>query len=307
METYSYQYETNFKPKRGAGISAFTGLLCFLLFCLVVLLIVIGVVRNVINSQTVETVLSDINVGELMQEFDVYDTLAESVDTEVLDAVGLHPDKIDDLLDETTLREDVSGILSGYLGALARGDGDHTITNSDITNIIENNAETIKRVTGHQITESDIRAIENQLNDSDILDQLSVGNIIENTQINTTQFNWLLSQKTLFVSAVLLVFALICLVLINLKFIPVLLGDIGKTLIVAGLLSVLLGFAFSIIISALSRGNSWLTLVEGFTGVIKASLVTYGMIITVISVVLIGIGKILNNSARNKKINRYSN
>ena len=285
--------------QRGAGRSALTGFLCTLLFCITILCIFLGIARTAVSRQTIETVIYDMNVGMVMEQFEIYEAMAEHIDQEVLDSIGVHPSTIDELLDQHEIRGDISEMLSSYIGALAIGDIEHEITTGDITRVIEDNVHSIERATGHRLTDSDIRLIENRINDSDILEQISVGAILENTQTNFGRNLWILSSNVLTMAWVLFAAVIICLLLINLRYIRLVLKDIGITLGIAGALVTLVGLLFHIIFSVIANEIARLVFIESFASVIRGSILTSGLTTLAIGVVLAIIGVIMTRRFEN--------
>jgi len=282
--------------ERSFIISLLTGILCIILFVVLIVFVFMNVARNAVSRQSIETVLSDVSVGALMEELDIFDTLTDNINQEILDSVGITPDTIDDLLDQNTVREDISEILSEYALAIISGDTSHTIPNEAIASMLEDNAEHIERVTGHQLTDNDIRVIENSLNETGILDQASVGSILEHSQVNTIQTQRFFSQDTFFLVLMSLIIAVVCLLLLNIKYLRFVFKDIGVTLCSAGLLIILSGLVLYMASPLFFNEVIILMFIGSFISILRVSLLAHGLVVLIIGIVLIITGAIMKRN-----------
>jgi hypothetical protein len=159
---------------------------------------------------------------------------------------------------------------------------------------LEDNADSIERATGQQLTDSDIRAIENRLDETRILERISVGAIQENKDIEIAPIGRLFSEQLLILLLILLTGTIICLVLLNLNDIGLVLKDIGITLGIAGLLLIVSALMIYGIVSMLVSEVMRQIFVGSVISMVRGSMITYGIIVLVAGVALIIIGAIMN-------------
>ena len=99
----------------------------------------------------------------------------------------------------------------------------------------------------------------------------------------------------------LMMFALIivCLLLLNLRYIRLVLRDIGVTFCIVGVLFVLMGFAFSAVFSVILNVIIRFAIIENFASVIRGGMFRYGLIALGVGVVLVIAGVIMTRRFEN--------
>ena len=281
------------KQKRSLGLVLASTALCVFLFIFSIISLVLVVIRVSVSEQSIIETVSELNIDVLMNRFDIYGIIEEHAGREVLDDYGLSQGTIERLLELRFVQDYVSETVSGYIEAFARGDTAHNISKSSLLRLLERNATQIERVTGHRITEMDIRDIEDYLDESGILKETSIDSIIGNASISPSLFQWPLSQFTLVVSFLLCALIMAGLFLINRMYLRLAFRDAGITIGAAGLLLFVLGLLLYILINSFAGNAIGQVLIRNFFAKFRNTMLISGLFALLAGLLLFAVNTLI--------------
>ncbi|MCL2487658.1 MAG: hypothetical protein FWE80_03130, partial [Oscillospiraceae bacterium] len=231
---------------------AFTVLLGILLFVCVCAAVCLHVVRLSVTEQAVRTVVADINVEILVDEYDIAGRIMKNLKPSIVSAYNISPYMIENLLERAFIKEYAAENFSRYIDAFSRGDCGYTLPKENLRRFLMKNKDEICRESGFSLKDEDIGQIVEHLEDTGFFGDISVEAVLGRANIRPTALQWPLSLLSLVISLMLCAVIVTGMFSLNAKRCRVAFMGTGVTLAAAGLLFIAVGLLFGSIFSMLT-------------------------------------------------------
>jgi len=240
----------------GRGHPAFTVLLSFLLFLLILATVLVGVVRQTLSEQAIAEAVSRFDVDVIVEELEVYDRITDIVDEQILDIIGISEETVAGFFDQEVVRNFVAENASELLDGFIHGHSSITITQDEIFRLVRESLPFVKEEFGFELNTQLIDYVERHVRESDqIPDSIIIDVDESNVGIDLEPFRQLLMPRTFTILAAALIAAVILIFVINLFRIRLALLGTGVASTVAGGLILILGFFFLNVLTAFTQGD----------------------------------------------------
>lgn len=153
--------------------------------------------RNIPQKNTVKSLFKEIKPTEMIAEVIsegktdsfaevIYDAYEQAAAESGLDEI-LTENELQKVLDASTLDEFLSDKTADYLSAFLSGENDVAVTKDELLNLVRENEEVIEKVTGGQtLTDEHYTMLENAIDESDIVEQLDMSQIMPESDVTVT-------------------------------------------------------------------------------------------------------------------------
>ena len=207
------------KHKYGVLRAFATIILCFFLFIFSCAAVLLAVVKNFVREDIISNTVSEINIVMVMDEYGFTERIIDNINSEIVETYNIRKTSVEKFLERDAVKTFISEKLSGYIEAFAQGDVSYTLSGRDISRFLERNESAIFRDIGYAPTKEDYQKIEDYLEDSGFLSEISVDSVLSGADVKIELFEWLLSPITLIAIAVLCAVILLGIYSLNKKYI----------------------------------------------------------------------------------------
>jgi len=213
-EPPAYAPPSMLKPLRPSKLtivasSALCLLLCILLMAGALLYLLRGAVLDMpdtIKEQGVASFVESIGGAKL---------ILENIPENVVEFYNINESTIEAVLQNESINNAVSDLLSDYIDAALSGDLEYMLDDREIVNALKRNERTIEEITGYQFTEKNYDSI--AMNLKDALQDYTPERILEDANLPSNLFGAATSLMPLIAVALLCVLLLFNLIAINYK------------------------------------------------------------------------------------------
>ena len=199
----------------------------------------------VIRPSNIEAFIENTDIAWVLEETGVQNQINEALTNFPAHTADTHvrASEIEAFLQSENVTGEMATVFSGFVYAFVEGNLDHHVTSGEIVAIARNLEPEIQNHFGYTMTEEDFRILQTTLDHVD-LETLSVGRIIEETDINPNLMSTAFSIYPMLITGTLSILSLLSIFAVNGRNIPKALRVTGVTLLLPGLLFVPLGLMF---------------------------------------------------------------
>lgn len=230
--------------------------LCIILFVFSVSAITIGSVRIVFNRDNLKNICSEIDISQINLEYqdesvNITDFIMNTVSDKILEKYNISNETINNLLQNDTIRKNLEDTCSEYLCYIIYGDESENLSVTGVLDIIKSCSDIVYSETGYTLTDNDYRDIEKELVEGNMKFLVS-DNIKNNSVVNISMINALLSLPSLIIHIVIIIGLIFLLLWCNKWKLKYLCAYVGMTLTIVGSIYLLIAIT-SFIISSFSE------------------------------------------------------
>ena len=255
------------------------------------------VILTVFRRDNVEEFIRDIDPAWIIEDIDIQGDIAETLNEiphfyPVFDADG-----VDEFLKRNNVSNEINNVIDGYLDAFFNGDFNHHVTYSDVIEIARILEPDIYEQFGIIMTEEDYWILSLTLDNDEDFEALSIGNIVEQENINLNYPEYLFSIYPLVITGFLCILFFINIYIVNWKSIVISLFTTGVSVLLTGAVLITTSAVESLNIEALNEPLSLISKYieaplnmiyqRGFTvAVIGSALIILSIVIFIILMIL---------------------
>ena len=195
------------------------------LFCIFALLFgtvagVIAAFRHMISPEMMKKYIEDIDLGEIILGDDretvqtVAEFVYENIPQEVRESLQLALTQTQELMEESYVKEFVYNKVEDFVNDLYNQTGEGKVTPEEITECIRRCDREIYKLTGHEISEEELAIVQDSLEESGVLEKISVDSLREEMPAIGLFFA-VISYKTSTILAIIALVMLLVTVLLN--------------------------------------------------------------------------------------------
>ena len=250
-----------------AFLSAVLAVLAVVFLCVFIVLLVL-------RAANFASIIRNTDVAWVLEETGVSDDLLDQINDLPFFDTEIRASDVEDFIKSDAVSDEIGSVIDGYARAFADGDHGHHLTSRDIVDIARNLEPEFRDHFDHRMTDEDFNHIERVLDDHIDFRELSVGNIIDEMDIDPTIPQFFLSPYLLW-GVGLLCFILLLIIFLRRR------GNIADALLATGIPVVLAGlisFATGLFIGTFpeSMGSAFHTMAR-FLGGPAYSIMQHGL------------------------------
>jgi len=264
------------------GYPGLTFLLCIILFASIVATSTVGIIRHVISEQAIADMVTEIDVGVLVEELEIHEMIVELVDEEIVEALGVTPETIIEFLDRDIVRDFVAESTYDLIDAIIRGQTTITISQDEILGLIREYAPFVEEEFGVVIEDRIFEEIEEFLERNEVPESITIEvppleEIEPQLGVYLDTLRWVLAPSTIITLAVTSFALLIGIVLLNIRRIRIALLGTGITVAFVGVLFLIAGLSVVTLISIFVDNAMHRELILGLVSQVRTAALTVGV------------------------------
>lgn len=218
--------------------------------------ILTGISRSVLGEENIRNLCSEIDVTQVKVNYNnknigIAEFILEMVSDKLINKYNLTESRINELIDNDTVKNHLENVIVDYVGFIAFGNDSEYLNTSGIIGIIQDCSKIVRDEIGYVFTENDYQELEYELNNGS-MKFLTITGVKDLVYFDISIISVLLSLPMFIVYIVLAVGMLVLLLLINKWKFKYLFSYAGMTFSIQGAI-LILGSLAMLIFSLLSE------------------------------------------------------
>ncbi len=255
-------------------------------------------IRDAIEAADVYEVVEDLLDGE-----DVGDFIVDSVHVKMQSKLSPSEKQIKKLLKDEDIKEFVADKIVDYATDILENNGDGEITSREIYRFVKDNRDAISDAIGYELKDSELDALKEQLDKSN-MDDYSLDTVREKNEDIFNYISYAVSDITLYLSCAVVAIFVVLIFIICSKCIPVALKTVGIVFFINGGIAVLVNPAYMIVMKIMEDNlGRFTSLIDAvckpfFNGILIVGLVFIcaGAVMMIVNLIINLVRKHLNKS-----------